>query len=362
MSTIAEVGPGSFDSYEGIRIVIPGLITFAAAAATFKTIAPHQSTAFLESTFLSLVGALAIGLILYFWDIPSRAASYFEDQPTDFLESQYPHVNKAELLTAYLLALNTKMPANIRNRALYMGSMYRIGIEMILALSSASAIVIGTSLLNHGTSQVSVGRTSRDMAGLFLLAIFAVAVLINRGYERKSAARSGSNRATLMRVLRTDLLRPSMWIYTVGFILLLLPNLTVLINSLPMNVTRAFALFGFAVCNIYWIRRYVRGDAVDPRNPRKRRKLNSVSSGALFLLPLVTSLFVYNRGPRTILPTSGYIAGWTAIASLVVLLVVIRGHERKLHGVYRGQTRWLKENPQAMEAVLPKPHGKIEGT
>jgi hypothetical protein len=357
MSTVAEVGPGSFDSYEGIRIVIPGLITFAAAAVTFKTIAPNQSTAFLENTFLSLVGALAVGLILYFWDIPSRAASYSEYQPTDFLKGQYPHVNQAELLTAYLLALNAKMPANIRNRALYMGSMYRIGIEMILALSSASATVIGASLLSYGTSQVSAGRSSRDVAGLFLLAIFAMAVLVNRGYERKRPARTGSTPVTLMSALRADLLRPSMWIYTVGFIMLLIPNLTVLINSLPLNATRTLALVGFAVCNIYWIQRYIRGDAVDARNPRKRRKLDSASSGALFVLPLVTSLFVYHTGPRTILPTNGYISGWIAIASLVVLLVVIRGHERKLHGVYLGQTRWLQENPETMKAVLPKPHG-----
>jgi hypothetical protein len=75
-------------------------------------------------------------------------------------------------------------------------------------------------------------------------------------------------------------------------------------NSMPLNATRTLAFFGFAVCNIYWIQRYIRGGAVDPRNPPKRRKLDSASSGALFVLPLVTSLFVYHTGPRTMLPTN----------------------------------------------------------
>ena len=355
MSTIAEVAPGSFDSYEGIRIVIPGLITFAAALATFKTVAPGQKIDFLDDPFIGLVAALVVGLILYFWDIPARAASYLDNQPTDFLEKEYPHVNPSELLTAYLLALNTKMPANTRNRSLYMGSMYRIGIEMILALGLASAVVFGASMFDYGVRDDSPGATSRRVAAALLLVVFVLAVLINRGYERKNADRSRSIPERLKGAISEDLRHRSMWIYWAGIALLVVPNLTVLVDRLPPVIDRGAAASGLAICVGYWIQRYIRGDALDPESPRKRRKLHSPTAGALFFAPVALSLAIYGPGTNTVLPTRGHLVGWTAVTSLVIVSIVIRGHERKLHGVYRGQTRWLKENPEAMTSVLPSP-------
>lgn len=69
MSAIGEVAPGSFDSYEGIRIVIPGLVTFAIGVATFATVAPDEDLGLANDTLVGLVSALAVGLFLYFWDI-----------------------------------------------------------------------------------------------------------------------------------------------------------------------------------------------------------------------------------------------------------------------------------------------------
>lgn len=353
MNGLGEIGASSFDSYEGIRIVIPGLVTFAAASAAFMTVVPEQGGAIFDNPVLSLIAALTIGLMLYYLDVPARAASYSEHQPTDYLEEKYPHVNPAELLTAYLLALNTKMPANIRNRSLYMGSMYRIGLEMILALGLATATVFAASLFNYGVEKTALGPGGRQIAAIVLLLVFVLSVLMNRGYERKSAARSRSVAERLNVAAFRDLRDRSIWFYAAGIALLLVPNLTVVARMLPHVAERWVVVAGFAVCVGYWAQRYVRGDTIEPSNPRKRRPLHSTSAGALFLAPFVTTLFVYSPDEKSVLSSVGHIVGWTAAAGLAVLSIVVRGHERKLHGTYRGQTRWLKENPDAM--VLPKP-------
>jgi positive regulator of sigma E activity len=355
MNGLGEIGASSFDSYEGIRIVIPGLVTFAAGSAAFMTIAPEQGEAIFDNPVLSLIAALTIGLMLYYLDVPARAASYTEHQPTDYLEKKYPHVNPSELLTAYLLALNTKMPANIRNRSLYMGSMYRIGLEMILALALATATVFAASVFDYGMERAVVGSGGRQIAAIVLLCSFLLAVLMNRGYQRKSAARSRSVADRLNVAAFNDLRDRSMWIYAVGILLLLTPNLSVAARALPRVAERWIVVLGLAICVAYWAQRYVRGDTIEANNPRERRPLSSASAGALFLAPLVITLLIYAPGERSVLPSVGHIVGWTAAAGLVVLSIVVRGHERKLHGTYRGQTRWLKENPDAMEEVLPSP-------
>ncbi|MGH8775034.1 MAG: hypothetical protein ACRDWI_07625 [Jiangellaceae bacterium] len=268
MSTIGEVAPGSFDGYEGIRIVIPGLIVFAAGIGTFKTLAPNEELGLLDDPIVGLVGALVVGLFVYFWDIPARAASYGENQPTGYLEQKYPHVNPSELLTAYLLALNTKMPSNTRNRSLYMGSMYRIGMEMILALGLASTAAFAASLFEYGKRDELTGHGPRITAAVGLVAAYTLGVIVNQGYERRTAERSREAMTRLGRSIRTDIARGSTSLYALGAVLVVLPNLTLLIDHTPSRYLHATTTIGLGICFSYWAYTYVRGFATDPTTPR----------------------------------------------------------------------------------------------
>ncbi|MDM4141921.1 MULTISPECIES: hypothetical protein [Mycobacterium] len=395
MAAFGEVSPGSFDAYEGIRIVIPGLVNYAIFVVTFKAIAPGVKTEVLEGPFVGLVAALMTGLVLYFLDIPARAASYTESQPTNFLEEEYPEISPSELLTAYLLLLNTRMPANTRNRALYMGSMFRIGLEMILGLAIATAAVFGVALLNFGSSVRSGCRLTHLLAAALLVVVYFVAFLINRGYERKGARRQRTALSSFLDNFKGATKR-SMAVYLVGLLLLadpfifhiinrlsglrlLLPTAKIFLPALRSRRTwellqledRRIAVSGLVVCISYWMWRYLVGDEEAPNPPPqvnrtttpRRRKLRSPLAGAMFLIPIALSLALYGPSNKTILATIGHIAGWTAAAGLVIMLVVIRGHERKLHGVYAGQRRWLKENSQEVAGFLTPtpPRSKASG-
>ena len=60
----------------------------------------------------------------------------------------------------------------------------------------------------------------------------------------------------------------------------------------------------------------------------------------------------FGVGERNVLGEVSLVTAWSVAACLVLATVVIRGHERKLHGVYRGQTRWLEENKDKLAEVF----------
>lgn len=355
MSGIGEFGASSFDSYEGIRIFIPGVIAFAAGYSAYQTVSPGQGASLTADTLLSFVASLVVGLILYFWDIPARSAAFMERQPTNYLEAQFPDIAPGVLLTAYLSILNTKMPANLRNRSLYMGSMYRIGVEMILALAIACSVVFGASLFDYGGKTGESGRLVRLLSAAALAVTFMVSLLINKGYERKNAARlriaPGKGLAAVVDALK----HRSMTIYVGGVVVLMLPNLTALASRLSFVWERGISAMGLAICTVYWVQRYVRGDRLEIKDPRKRKRLEAPAAGLLFVLPLILTLVTYPPGRSTILQSGAPVTGWTAAACLTLVSVMIRGHERKLHGSYAGQTRWLQDNAAEYQSIVPGP-------
>lgn len=352
MSTVGEVSPSSFDSYEGIRIVIPGLVGFGTGVAAFSTVAPDEGLGLVENAFVGLVAALVIGLFLYYWDMPARSAAYNENQPTDYLEEQHPEVKSYELLTAYLLLLNTKMPSNTRNRSLYMGSMYRIGVEMILSLGIAVYVVFAASLFDYGPSVDHGGVGPRLISAALLFLVYGFCLAINHGYERRSSDKRGVAAGRIVKSLYADAAHRVNWLYVAGIALMILPNLSAVIEAWGRSASRGLVVFGMALCLGHWAFRYVRGYAGEPEKPKKRIRLHSTSSGLLFIVPIFISLLIYGAEQRSVLGSANLMVAWTFVACLVLMTTVTRGHERKLHGVYRGQTRWLEENPDEMAKVL----------
>jgi hypothetical protein len=183
--------------------------------------------------------------------------------------------------------------------------------------------------------------------------MYTLAVIVNQSYERRTAERSREVVTRLGRSFWNDVAHKSSWLYIVGTAVLMLPNMTILIELLSPILNRSIAVAGMGICFSFWTYRYVRGFQQDPENPRRQRRMHSATAGALFVTPIVISLVTYGPGSRDVLGAVSPLVGRTGVAGIVVLSVVIRGHERKPHGVYRGQTRWLAENPDAMDAVLP---------
>ena len=149
-----------------------------------------------------------------------------------------------------------------------------------------------------------------------------------------------------------DVARRSSFVYALGLLLLTAPNLTIVIDRASARSRHGMTAIGLGICFAFWVYRYVRG--FESASSRKRHRMHSATSGVLVATPLVISLVIYDPGPSDVLGSANRLVAWTAVACLVSFSVVVRGHERKLHGVYRGQTRWLTENPQAMAEVLPK--------
>lgn len=350
MSSISEVSPSSFDSYEGIRIVIPGLVGFGVGLGAFATVAPSQDLGIMNNALVGVVAALVLGLFFYYWDIPARSAAYNENQPTDYLEKQFPTVKPFVLLTAYLLLLNTRMPSNTRNRSLYMGSMYRIGVEMILSLGVAVYVVFAGSLFNYGPNAEYQGHWPRIIVALALILAFGACLVVNYEYERRRPVDIKGLANHVRANLIQDLLRRSMWPYGIGLMLVIVSNLNVVIDVVGGGA-RGLAAAGLAICLGVWVFRYVRG-VVKEGNSQKRVRLHSTTSGLLFIFPIVVSLVTFGVRERNIIGSVSLMTAWSAAACLVLATVVIRGHERKLHGVYRGQTRWLEENYEQLAEVL----------
>ena len=143
-----------------------------------------------------------------------------------------------------------------------------------------------------------------------------------------------------------------MVLYCIGIVLITLPVLLAHFQKLPMLQHRYVAVLGLAISIAYWNWRYVRGDLSSKLTKSGREPLDSPFAGFIFLAPILMVLSLYTPGDKNVLPNTGYLVGWIAATALVIAMVVIRGHERKLHGVYRGQTRWLKDNDEEVSTFL----------
>ncbi|MCM3659990.1 hypothetical protein M3148_03120 [Georgenia satyanarayanai] len=355
MAGIGDFGASSFDSYEGIRIIIPGFVVFTVGFAAYSTVAPGDTGLMTSDALLTVAAAIVVGLVLYFWDFPAQSAAYLERQPTEHLEQMYPHIQPARLLTSYLLILNTRMPANIRNRSLYMGSMYRIGLETILAMAVSSAVVFGASLFDYGSSSEDGIGLARNWCAVSIWFTVALGVVLNRGYEKKSGARLQKFRTgwLTLRESVASIRHPSMWIYGAGLVAILCaPGAGRWLHWSPVGVS-VCASGGFALSFFYWARRYVRGDGVSG-DVRKRKRLPPLAAGALLAAPVSVLLLFAQASQRSILNDLTLLCAWTALTNLMIISVMIRGHERKLHGAYAGQKRWLRDFPEEYLDLIPE--------
>lgn len=347
---IGEFGASSFVSYEGIRIVIPGIVVSAAGFYAYTTIVPGEGSSTTPDTLLSVVSTLVVGLFLHFWDIPAKSAVFAENQPTDYLEGQFPNKTKAELLTAYFAILNTKMEPATKNRALYQGSMFRIGMESILGLALASGVVFASSVLDYGVNLGHHGRSLRVLGAASLGVVVGVSVLLSRGYERKRAARYGKNRSGAFRRIKDDLVSWNCVPYAIFLLGIAGPWYFPLAGSWSDRTSRVISLVAFGLCIVHWLRWYIVGGRSSAGKPAP---IHAVSAGVFLAFPFLVLLLAVPPAQHSVLGRSQDFVLWVAVVSLVVLSTVIRGHERKLQGAYASQRHWLKRHAETYKDILP---------
>lgn len=330
-----EIGASSFEFYEGIRIFIPGAATvglYTGVVNTFALDAPNPANSFVAAA----VAALLVGLLLYFIDYPSRGAAYRSGLPDQELK-KWGLPRSLNPLNLYFVLMDTDVPGGIRSRALYMGSMYRIGVELAYLLFVTSICVLGIALFLPSSGRpVSAAPIEPVLwvgAGLFAL-LFAITLGLD------------ASRAQSRREIGTRLLKPVKEFRWIDVALLLISAL--LIASYLCWEADYLAAAAVTVPGLTWAVRYHRG----------HRDQGYVSTQfALFwlcwcgaALCVLAALNLPQNSTLTLADT----VGWVGLALLAGITVAARP-EKKLRGIYSTQRLWLQMNREALERkyVIP---------
>lgn len=141
MPGVADVGAGSFEFYEGIRILVPGAAAVALYAAADATLNGDRLPG--ATGLAALAAALLLGLVLHFVDAPSKSLAYTAALPSNLIRDEWPVTPREGMSVenAYFILVDEEMPNPIRARGLYSGSMYRIGYEINVMLAVGTVAV-----------------------------------------------------------------------------------------------------------------------------------------------------------------------------------------------------------------------------
>ena len=354
---IPSVGSGSFEFYEGLRVLLPGTFVVAlygAVGTTFGFLSDPGAI----GAFPAIVGILVSGMLFLFLDIPSRAAVFAYESPLLVLESWDRRPPKgSNHLNVYYEILDTLVPGGIRTRTYYLGVIYRIGFEAVymLALPALTALTLGELYPKVGKAKhldVHASRLILLFAGVAILATF-FAALAER-YKQQARKDTNGRAARLKRVFE-EIGREVRW-----------PDRILLVAAIACATgyglqvwSRSFAVAAVVTAAAVWGVRYFHGiprsdQGVDPRTGTKlppRQNLHGVSASLLFTVAALTAIGCALRD----LPTLGSIStaaciGWSGSLVAAAALIQFRSHEKKLLGSYGLQRAWLLRNREKIES------------
>lgn len=336
-----RLNASGFEFYEGIRIAIPGALTVAlyvAIDATFGLGAPQPDLV------LGIVVAVGVGLILYYTDISGSAQIYKAARPHRVLERwQLRLPSGISTLNAYFVLLDSVMPAGIRNRALYFGSIFRIGYEAIYlsALSAVAVITIATLT----TSPMALRTTDHTVLWIAVGTHVAAALLgLLEGYNL-ARPRADDARAALRRVFRRLIMQVG-WsglAFLVAATALVVAHI-VLDDWAPL-LAGAVALTAFLWASRYWYGyRQKLGE---------RRNVDPATSSLLLAVTIIlaTVIAAVELPSRSVMGTAAAL-GWSGMALTAELMLALRGHERKLWAAYHTQRVWFELNKETVTRML----------
>lgn len=339
----------SFEFYEGIRILVPGLIGVGVGDAVVQTITA-SSTGLGLGALQSVVAALLLGLAYYFVDAPAKAAVIVPLRPTGHIHSWGSRTRPGTtLLNVYFVILDVSMPSGIKARALYMGSIYRIGFEIIYMLVVAVALVFtwGTWTLSSTHTATLADDTLMWLEPAAFTAAWVAMWLVALKRDRASGKRfdpdKTPNDVNPVLMDRTDVV--------VGALTLLATSTAAGASLLGRGET-ACALVAAAVVTlgaVWWSMRYFRGYPSAATGKDDRRRPISAAHATLVLGLVLTSATALARLPtgRGVLSPREF-AAWCVVGAALMALVASRGHEKRLKGAYATQNTWLTLNKGAV--------------
>ncbi|MCL8251366.1 hypothetical protein AERO_08215 [Aeromicrobium fastidiosum] len=352
----------SFDFYEGIRILVPGATALAVGEGLARTLSDSGDGLSVGSV-VSFFLALLIGLLFYFVDAPAKAAIFSPLQPTDVLMSwPVKPTPGTKTINSYFVMLDTVIPASIRARALYMGSMYRIGFEMIYILALPSICLVSGALLIEDHVRLDRSNFGQNEMGILLFVVLVWFVAVRRD-TRPGAMRPMSE---------LDVTSKKFSLSDLGVMIAGVVSLSVMATSVDRLPGWALAV-PTAVVTTLWAFRYYKGyrrqwsrserwavirhpiknrvfwTSEDTSKSKKRRKDRHPIAGCQAVLLLgVANLFavasVGFRPPSAIGVSESELRLWYLAMAVAIALVCARGHEKRLRGAYMTQNTWLTLN------------------
>lgn len=337
------MNPSSFDAYEGLRILLPGAIVvslYAAVVATYNLSLPTPQA----NAAAAVVAALLVGLVLLFIDVPKQSAAYKGDDLPD-RELRRWNVDPSGyggFPNLYFVMLDVSFPATIRNRALYMGAMYRAGFEGIYLVGLTSLAVLTTTAASPA---LGLNRHPSDTSRIILFAAAGVHCLMFlealRGRYVFRRGRFSSEEA--LKLIRREL---SSDLGVAGVVALLVSA-----YAYPVFVdTRRAAplIVAIAAPAVVWAFLYALGRP-DVRRTGLRSPLSPATAALLYgaaaaLASAAAAVSATDGSPLGTAPA----ALWGALSLLPSLLMSTRGHEKKLIGSFRTQTTWMRVNKREL--------------
>lgn len=341
-----EFGASSFEFYEGIRIFIPGSVCvalYAAVVATFGLDAPTPT----DSILGSALGALVCGLLLYFVDFPSHSAPFRNNLPDRELEKiELP--DELEPKNLYFVLLDTEVPAGIKDRALYMGSMFRIGFELVYLLFVTSVCVVAVALLvpHAGAAQASTEVEAvlwvalATFVGLLALALSFDLLRVTRHNRRAREDEELERKKHSSVVADLSALDLCLLVLTLA-----------LLFAYGRSEVQPLGGAAVALPLAVWALRFQRGyPAGRGRKPCPRSIAViwlSLAGAALCAVGLIDP-------PQASALGLVEAVGWLATALFAGGIVVSRGPEKKILGSYSTQRTWLNLNRPRICTYLEK--------
>jgi hypothetical protein len=162
-----------FTLYETLRILVPGLLATVLLNIGLRLglgVSPIQADGgakevveALQSPLGSVTVAVAIGLLLYIVDLPSKTRLFKEGDPDHRFRlpstALAEHLNRTGLgefpknLSLYFLLSDRYLPAELHRRVYLFGSLYRVYVDFRALLGLTLAAGVGTALVSASSSE-----------------------------------------------------------------------------------------------------------------------------------------------------------------------------------------------------------------
>lgn len=364
----------SFDFYEGIRILVPGATALAVGEGLARTFSDSGEGLELGSIAYFFI-ALLIGLLFYCVDAPTRAAIFAPLQPTDLLYSWpvYPKQG-TKTINSYFVMLDTVIPASIRARALYMGTMYRIGFEMIYILAVPSLVVVSSALYTTDELYPEVSQFGLMEMALVAFTLLVWMITLRRDtrpgamspWSELDVASRKFSRVDLVLVISAFLWFGALTVYSDRFQgwVFLLPTAAVTAlwaRRYLKGYSRELGWRDGARAVTYACRHAIkmgksiaalrRGTREGNYKFKSSRRHPVAGCQAVFLLGSANLLAVASealRAPSEAGVSAHEKAFWFIAMGVALGLVGSRGHEKRLRGAYMTQNTWLTLNSDSV--------------